>query len=64
MIALACAHPAKFPDVVERATGVRPMLPAALSDILERRERLAVLPNDLGAVTRFIRARARRAGNS
>jgi threonine synthase len=64
MIALACAHPAKFPDVVERATGLRPVLPAALSDILERRERLVVLPNDLGAVTRFIRARARRAGNS
>jgi threonine synthase len=64
MIALACAHPAKFPDVVERATGLRPALPDALSDILERRERLVVLPNDLGAVTRFIRARARRARNS
>ncbi|HEX4186001.1 MAG TPA: threonine synthase [Stellaceae bacterium] len=64
MIALACAHPAKFPDVVERATGLRPMLPAALSDILERRERLVVLPNDRGAVTRFIRSRARRPGNS
>jgi len=64
MIALACAHPAKFPDVVERATGLRPVLPIALSDILGRRERLVVLPNDLGAVTRFIRARARRAVNS
>jgi threonine synthase len=64
MIALACAHPAKFPDVVERATGLRPALPAALGDILERRERLVVLPNDRVAVTRFIRARARRAGNS
>jgi threonine synthase len=64
MIALACAHPAKFPDVVERATGLRPALPVTLSDILERHERLVVLPNDLAAVTRFIRARARRAGNS
>jgi threonine synthase len=64
MIALACAHPAKFPDVVERATGLRPVLPAALGDILERPERLVVLPNDLGTVTRFIYARARRAGNS
>jgi threonine synthase len=50
--------------VVEHATGLRPVLPAALSDILERRERMVVLPNDLGAVTRFIHARARRAGNS
>jgi len=64
MIALACAHPAKFPDAVERATGRRPALPAALADILERRERLVVLPNDLGALTRFICAHARRAGHS
>jgi len=64
MIALACAHPAKFPDVVERATGLRPALPAALSDILERRERMVVLPNDLSDVTRFILAHARRAGTS
>ncbi len=64
VIALACAHPAKFPDAVERATGVRPGLPPALGDLLERRERLVVLPDDLGAVTRFIRAHARRSGNS
>jgi threonine synthase len=64
MVALACAHPAKFSDVVERATGVRPVLPAFLSDILKRRERTVVLPNDLGAVTRFIHTRARHTGNS
>jgi len=64
MIALACAHPAKFPDVVERATGIRPVLPASLSDILERRERLVVLPNDLGAVMQFIRTHAQCSGNS
>ena len=47
-----------------RATGIRPALPAALSDLLERRERVVVLPNDLGAVIRFICAHARRVGNS
>lgn len=60
MVALACAHPAKFPVVVERATGVRPALPGALADLFERRERVTVLPNDQGAVTRYIRAHARR----
>jgi threonine synthase len=60
MVALATAHPAKFPDAVERATGIRPALPAALGDLLERRERLVVLPNDLGRVKGFIRAHARR----
>ena len=64
MIAFACAHPAKFPDAVERATGIRPALPPPLDDLLDRRERLTVLPNDLDAVTRFIRAHARRARTS
>ena len=64
MVALACAHPAKFPDAVERATGVRPVLPPALGDLFDRRERKTVLPNDLGAVTRFIRAQARRGGRA
>ena len=62
MIALGCAHPAKFPDAGERATGIRPDLPPALGDLLERPERIVVLPNELGAVSRFIRGRARRLG--
>jgi threonine synthase len=60
IVALATAHPAKFPDAVERATGVRPALPAALAANLDRRERVTVLPNDAGAVARFVRAHARR----
>jgi threonine synthase len=64
MVAFACAHPAKFPDAVERATGVRPELPPVLGDLLERRERLTILPNEPGAVTRYIRAHARRARTS
>ena len=64
MVALATAHPAKFPDAVERATGIRPALPAALGELFERRERLTVLPNDQAAVTRYIRAHARRSEES
>jgi threonine synthase len=60
MVALATAHPAKFPDAVARATGVRPAVPPALAEISDRRERLTVLPNDAGAVARFVRAHARR----
>ena len=36
IIALATAHPAKFPDAVERATGIRPALPPALAEIIEK----------------------------
>ncbi|HEV8678247.1 MAG TPA: threonine synthase [Stellaceae bacterium] len=60
IVALATAHPAKFPDAVERATGIRPAAPPTLAAIMERRERMTTLPNDVGAVARFVRAHARR----
>jgi len=59
LVALATAHPAKFPDAVERATGVRPALPARLADLYAREERYAVLPNDLGAVRAHVRQHRR-----
>jgi threonine synthase len=49
-VALATAHPAKFPDAVEEATGRRPELPPHLADLFERPERTTVVPNDLAAV--------------
>ena len=54
MIVHACAHPAKFPDAVETATGMRPPLPARAKDLMDRKERFTVLPNDQGAVERHI----------
>ena len=54
VIALACAHPAKFPDAVEQATGIRPALPPRLADLFEREERVAVLPNELAAVQAYV----------
>ena len=36
-VRLATAHPAKFPDAVERATGIRPPLPERLADLLRPR---------------------------
>ena len=54
MVVAATAHPAKFPDAVEAATGVRPSLPDHLADLLERPEQLTSLPNDLGAVQAFV----------
>ena len=59
-IAAATAHPAKFPDAMERATGMRPPLPPALADLYERPERIIYAPADLGAVEAEIRAFALR----
>jgi threonine synthase len=60
IVTLATAHPAKFPDAVERATGVRPDLPAHLAGLLERPERTVTLPADLADVERFVESVARR----
>jgi threonine synthase len=60
VVVAATAHPAKFPDAVERATGVHPALPPHLADLFEREERFAVLPPDLGAVQSAVRAHIRR----
>jgi len=59
-VAEATAHPAKFPDAIERAVGTRPKLPPRLADLFEREERFVVLPNDLAAVEAQVRSLARR----
>ena len=55
MITLATAHPAKFPDAVERATGVHPPLPPRMADLYERSERVTRIANDLTAIQDHIR---------
>jgi threonine synthase len=59
MVVLGTAHPAKFPDAVEAASGHRPGLPAWLGDLMVRPERQAVLPNALDAVEALVLERAR-----
>jgi threonine synthase len=54
MVVLATAHPAKFADAVAKATGQRPRLPARLSDLMERAERVDGLPNDIAALKALI----------
>jgi threonine synthase len=58
IVTLATAHPAKFPDAVERATGVRPTLPTRVGDLFERQERYATLPATFEAITSYIAERA------
>jgi len=61
MVTLATAHPAKFPDAIERAIGARPRLPGDIAARLEGREHFTVLENDVARVAAFIAARARAA---
>ncbi len=62
MVTLATAHPAKFPDAVEAAIGVRPALPQRLGNLMSRRERFDVLANDLPVLKDYISGRTRAAG--
>jgi threonine synthase len=50
VICAATAHPAKFPDAVAQATGVRPPVPERLAHVLDRPERCTRVPADTAAV--------------
>ena len=58
IVTLATAHPAKFPDAVERACGNRPGLPRRVAHLFDREERFDRLPADATALKAYIRARA------
>jgi threonine synthase len=61
LVALATAHPAKFPDAVRAATGLTPELPQRFADLHRRPERCARMANDLAALRRRIEQLAREA---
>jgi threonine synthase len=63
MVVLATAHPAKFPDAVEAATGVRPPLPARMADLYQRPERATSVDNNLTAVEKVVEQNADLAGS-
>jgi threonine synthase len=60
-IVLSTAHPAKFPDAVEAACGVRPQLPAWLDGLMTKSEHITVMKNDSAEVERFVRSVSRAA---
>ncbi|WP_417457755.1 threonine synthase [Kordiimonas sp.] len=49
-VTLSTAHPAKFGEAVKEATGVESALPHHMADLMDRKERMMTLPNDLAAL--------------
>jgi len=45
-VILATAHPSKFPEIIERATGLTPHLPSQLAEVLRKEKKATLLPND------------------
>jgi threonine synthase len=60
IVTLATAHPAKFPDAVERATGVRPSLPSRIGGLFDRAEQFDVLPATPDAIKAYVGERGTR----
>lgn len=58
-VVLATAHPAKFPDAVEDASGIRPALPEPMAGLYDLEERVTDLPNDLSRIQDFVRVHTR-----
>ena len=55
MVCLATAHPAKFPEAIQKAGQTKdPELPHHMADLFEREEKYDVLENDMKTVHRFI----------
>ncbi len=54
VVTLATAHPAKFRDAVERATGIRPGLPQRVGDLFAREERYATLSGDYAVIADYV----------
>lgn len=54
MVTLATAHPAKFPDAVEAAIGVRPPLPPHMQTLFDLPERVTRVENDVQALKSLI----------
>jgi threonine synthase len=54
VVTLATAHPAKFPDVVNLATGTKPDLPERMQWINTATERCDTLPADIAALRSYI----------
>ena len=54
LISLACAHPAKFGDIIKKAIGKGPKLPKEIENIFDKNEKMTILPNSSDQIKSFI----------
>lgn len=54
LVVLATASPAKFPAVVKESIDIEPKLPVSLSDLMQRREKFVIMPNDINQIKNYI----------
>ena len=54
IISLACAHPAKFPQVIKKSIGIFPELPVHLGHIMNQKENFKIIQSDLKDIQEYI----------
>ena len=54
IISLACAHPAKFPQVIKKSIGIIPEFPLHLDQIMSRKENFKTIDPNLKDVQEYI----------
>ena len=57
IVALATAHPCKFPDAIDRSINIKPTLPNELKYILDEKENYDIIPNDLNQIKQYIKSK-------
>ena len=59
LVSLACAHPAKFPDIISKAINIRPELPKHLKFIMSSDENFEIIDPSVLDIQDFIKSNAR-----
>jgi threonine synthase len=59
LVSLACAHPAKFPDIINKAINIRPDLPSNLKFIMSNDEHFEIIDSKLSSIQNFIKSNMR-----
>lgn len=54
IISMATAHPAKFPEVVEKAIGQKPVIPQDLVNVMTMEEKYDIVDNDVNLIKNYI----------
>ena len=54
IVSLACAHPAKFGDAIEKAIGEKPIFPDQLKNVFDKKENFTILDNNIEDIKQYI----------
>ena len=60
IISLACAHPAKFPQVIKKSIGIIPEVPFHLDQIMRQKENFKIIEPSLNDIKEYIKKNMRK----